>query len=153
MTEMMEIPADESAEREMKMMALTMRRLEVSAALAERMFASSMLPTHFTAKKVQGVWEQLPPEQIKANCILAINQALRWNVDPFAILPSTFCIDNKLGFDGKLITAVVNDSGRLKGSLDFKCSGPHGDDRMVLVSGTLKTETEPRTRHSYGWKR
>ncbi len=78
-----------------------------------------------------------------ADCFLVIEQAMRWRMSPFAVAQSTYVLSGKLGYEGKLIAAVVNASPRLWKSLNYKYSGV-GDDRKVVVSGTLTGETAPR---------
>lgn len=72
-----------------------------------------------------------------ADCILVVAQALRWKSDPFAVAQHTFVTQGKLGYEGKLIAAMVNSSGKLKENLNYTYSG-EGDARAVVVSGTLK---------------
>lgn len=122
----------------------TAKRLVVADQIATAMCRASLLPDHLRQERAGGVWKPLDPEQVKANCVLIVNQALRWGVDPFAILPSTFVISGKLGFDGKLIAAIVNKLGGLTKKLSYEFSGS-GDGRTVTVSGTMEGESEPRT--------
>lgn len=78
-----------------------------------------------------------------ADCILVVAQALRWKSDPFAVAQHTFVTQGKLGYEGKLIAAMVNSSGKLKENLDYEYSGD-GDGRKVVVSGTLKGSEKVR---------
>lgn len=78
-----------------------------------------------------------------ANCFLVVNQAVRWEMDPFAIAPETYVVGGKLGYQGKLVAAVVNARAGLERRLDYRFSGS-GLDRKVEVIGHFKGETEPR---------
>jgi len=78
-----------------------------------------------------------------ADCFLVIEQAMRWRMSPFAVAQSTYVLSGKLGYEGKLIAAVVNASPRLEKSLNFEYSGK-GQDRQVRVYATLKGESTPR---------
>lgn len=78
-----------------------------------------------------------------ADCILVVAQALRWRSDPFAVAQHTFVTQGKLGYEGKLIAAMVNASGKLAENLNYTYSGA-GDDRKVVVSGSLKGSTVVR---------
>ena len=129
---------------EMAMIEHTGKRLVLASQFAETMCRASLLPEHLRTTRREGKVVQLTPDEVKANCILIVNQALRWRVDPFAILPSTFVIAGKLGFDGKLIAAIVNKNGGLRERLSYTFEGV-GDDLTVTVSGTLDGESEPRT--------
>jgi len=122
----------------------TAKRLVLADQIATAMCRASLLPDHLRCERIKGEWKPLDPEQVKSNCILIINQALRWGVDPFAILPSTFVVGGKLGFDGKLVAAIVNKLGGLTKRLSYEFSGS-GDGRTVTVSGQLEGESEPRT--------
>lgn len=90
---------------------------------------SELLPKHLQGKP--------------ADCFLVVAQAFRWGFDPFAVAQSTFVTSGKLGYEGKLIAAVINTSGKLSAPLNYRYSGS-GVDRAVTVSGQFKGETEPR---------
>lgn len=79
-----------------------------------------------------------------ADCLLVIEQAMRWQMSPFAAAQECSVIQGKLMYSGKLVAAVVNARGNLAKRLSFDYSGS-GEDRTILVSGTLHGETEPRT--------
>lgn len=79
-----------------------------------------------------------------ADCILVVNQALRWNSDPFAVAQHTFVTKGKLGYEGKLIAAMVNASPKLKENLDYEYSG-EGMERQVVVTGQFKGSERVRT--------
>jgi hypothetical protein len=79
-----------------------------------------------------------------ANCFRVANQALRWGFDPFAIMDETYVVHGRLGYQGKLVAAVVNARAGLKDRLRYEHTGT-GADRTVTVSGQFKDENEPRT--------
>ena len=124
-------------------MEATLQRFVVADKISTAMCRASILPAHLRTRRVKGEVSDLAPDEVKANCVLIVNQALRWGVDPFAILPSTFVIGGNLGFDGKLIAAIVNKLGGLKQNLRYEFSG-QGADRTVTVTATLRNESEPR---------
>jgi hypothetical protein len=78
------------------------------------------------------------------DCLMVIEQAMRWGMSPFAVAQSTSVISGKLMFEGKLVAAALHGSGALKGRLSYVFSG-EGDARKVIASGVLQGETEPRT--------
>lgn len=129
---------------DLSMIESTAKRFVVAGQIAQAMCQASILPEHLRTRKVAGKVEALSLDEIKANCVLIVNQALRWGVDPFAILPSTFVIGGNLGFDGKLIAAIVNKLGGLSKKLSYEFAG-EGQNRTVTVSGQLHGEDEPRT--------
>jgi hypothetical protein len=83
-------------------------------------------------------------EQTAANCLLVVNQAVRWGMDPFAVAPETYVVRGKLGFQGKLVAAVVNSRAGLQGRLSYSFEG-QGDGRTVTVTGKFEDEDKPRT--------
>lgn len=78
-----------------------------------------------------------------SDCFLVIEQATRWGMSPFAVAQSCYVLSGKLGYEGKLVAAVVNASPNLKTKLNYEYSGA-GAQRQVRVFGTLKGEEKPR---------
>jgi hypothetical protein len=101
--------------------------------------AMTMAQSSITPKHLKG--STLP--ETAANCFRVVNQALRWGMDPFGVMDETYVISGKLGFQGKLVAAVVNTRAGLKGRLNATYDGA-GDARRVTISGTFQGETEPR---------
>ncbi|MCA3704293.1 MAG: hypothetical protein INF12_14825 [Methylobacterium sp.] len=99
--------------------------------VAKLMVSSGLAPDH------------LKGESKMADAFLVTAQAFRWGMDPFAVAQHTFVYQKKLGYEGKLIAAVVNSRGRLKSPLNYRYEGT-GDNRKVIVSGTIEGETAPR---------
>mgnify|MGYP007083452991 CR=1 FL=1 len=79
-----------------------------------------------------------------ANCFQIVTQALRWGMDPFAVAPATYFVQGKLGFEGKLVAALLNTRAGLTGNLRYDFKGT-GDGLTVIVSGRLRGEAEDRT--------
>jgi hypothetical protein len=88
--------------------------------------------------------EHLRGEESVSNCFLVIEQAMRWRMSPFAVAQSTYFLSGKMGYEGKLVAAIVNASPRLSRNLSYEYKG-QGENRTVQVSGTLKGEDKPRT--------
>ena len=87
------------------------------------------------------------PKHLQGNisdCAIVAAQAFRWKMDVFAVASSVYVLSGKLGYEGKLIAAVVNASPKLDKKLNYEYSGS-GKQRKVIVFGTLKNEDEPRT--------
>ncbi len=99
--------------------------------VAKLMSSASLAPAHLRGEGKLG------------DCFLVAAQAFRWRMDPFAVAQHTYVLSGKLGYEGKLIAAIVNASGKLQGSLDYRYSGS-GDQRSVTVSGKLVGDAEPR---------
>lgn len=67
-----------------------------------------------------------------ANMFLVVNQAIRWNMDPFALAQHAYVLKGKLGYEGKVVAAIINASlspERLK----YGYSG-EGKTRSIKVS-------------------
>jgi hypothetical protein len=105
--------------------------------IAEAMSRASLIPQHLKGGT---------REETAANCFLVVNQALRWHMDPFLIAPETYAIQGKLGYQGKLVAAVINTRAGLAEKLSYEFSGTKGtDDFTVTVSGRFEGEAQPRT--------
>ncbi len=114
--------------------------------ISEVLQHATLIPDHLRGYKDSSTGYKLvlySPEQIRANVMMVVNRALQWKVDPVALLAESFVVGGKLDFQGKVITAVVNKLGGLKGNLSFTYEGK-GDTLKVIVSGTLKGEDEVR---------
>lgn len=116
-------------------------RFEHMQRIAMAMARASLIPDHLHGK---GANPAAVYEQTAANCLLIVNQAIRWGVDPFAVAAETYVVHGKLGFQGKLVAAVINARAGLIGRLNYTFAG-QGDDRTVTVSGQLEGEPEIRT--------
>ncbi len=98
--------------------------------VAKLMAASALVPEHLRGKV--------------ADCSLVAAQAFRWRTDPFAVAQHTFVLKGKLGYEGKLIAAVVNSHRNTEGRLSYTYSG-EGKTRSVVVSGRIRGEAKDRT--------
>lgn len=98
--------------------------------LAEMMAAASLVPQALQKKP--------------ADCLMVIQQAIRWQMDPFAVAQECSVIQGKLMHSGKLVAAVINARGNLAERLSFAYDG-QGDARTITVSGRLDGEEQPRT--------
>lgn len=97
---------------------------------AEMMAKSKMVPKHFQGK----------PEE----CLVIIEQAMRWEMSPYAVIQCASMIHDRPMYEGKLVAAVVNARGPaygLQGRLHFDYSGA-GDNRTVTVWGLLDGRKE-----------
>lgn len=111
-------------------------RFEHMQRIATAIATSSLVPQHLKGGTAQ---------EALANCFRVVNQAVRWGFDPFAVIDETYVVGQKLGFQGKLIAAVVNAKAGLKERLAYSYNGKPGDDLEITVSGTFQGESEART--------
>ena len=85
---------------------------------------------------------RLADDQVMANCFLAVNQAVRWGMDPFAVAQCVSVVHGKLCFEGKLIAAVIESKLGIK--LHYTWNDAAGDNLAIKVSGTYPGEDDPR---------
>jgi|GEM_PF-2368679 len=95
--------------------------------------ASMMAKTGFLPREIQ----------TPGGALFVMEQAMRWNMSPFSVATEISFIQGKPMFSGKIVAAAVQSSGVLSGRLSYEYEGS-GDDRAVIVRGTLRGETEPR---------
>jgi hypothetical protein len=108
----------------------------VPATMAEAMQLADMMAS---AKLVPAALQKSP-----ADCLMVIQQAVRWQMDPFAVAQECSVIQGKLMHSGKLVAAVINVRGNLANRLSFAYAGD-GDNRTITVSGRVQGEAEART--------
>jgi hypothetical protein len=75
-------------------------------------------------------------------CLFVVEQAMRWNMSPYAVATEMSFPQGKPMFSGKLVAAAVQSSGTIQGRMHYAYSGS-GADRAVTVSATLRGEAEP----------
>jgi len=98
-----------------------------------------------SAKLVPAALQKSP-----GDCLLVIEQAMRWGMSPFAAAQEVSVIQGKLMYSGKIVAAAVQSAGILSGRLSYEYSG-EAEERAVTVSGTLRGESVPRS-VTVAWK-
>lgn len=93
--------------------------------------------------KSQLVPKHLQGEEHIADCFLVASQAVQWKMNPFAVAQSCYVLSGKVGYEGKLVAAIVNASPRIQTKLNYEYSGT-GSKRQVRVFGTLVGEDKAR---------
>jgi hypothetical protein len=106
------------------------RSMNDAIRLAELMCQGKMVPQHL--------------QNSPGDCLMVIEQAMRWNMSPFAVAQCTSSIKGKLMFEGKLVAAAVENSGAIVGLMDYVFSKA-GNERTITVSAIRRGESEPRT--------
>lgn len=110
---------------------------------------NALMPTNmesaFQLAEMMAKWKTAPAHlhNSPGDCLMIVEQAMRWQMSPFAVAQCTSVIQGKLMFEGKLVAAALNASGILSSRLDYDFSG-EGAQRSVTVRGTLRNETKPR---------
>jgi len=99
--------------------------------VAKLMCSSGLVPVHLRGADKQ------------ADCFLVAAQAFRWRMDPFSVAQHTYVLSGKLGYEGKLIAALINASGKLAENLKPVYAGEKGTpQRRVTIVGVLKAGGE-----------
>ncbi len=117
-------------------------RFEHMQRIAESMAASSFVPLHLVAEKNGQNWNPLPWKQQLANCFLVVNQSMRWGCDPFMVAAETYVVANKLGYQGKLVAAIVNTRAKLAAPLATIYNSGKGDDLAGVIFGSRTAITK-----------
>lgn len=83
-------------------------------------------------------------------CFAVISRSITWNLDPVAVMCSTYQTPNgAIGYEGKLVQAILENSGKLDGGVEYELFGP-----WEKVRGNFKFDTSAKG-HKYavaGWK-
>lgn len=98
--------------------------------LAKVMSSAKMVPNHLQGSP--------------GDCLMVIEQAMRWQMSPFAVAQATAVVRGKMCFEGKLVAAAIQTSGVLEGRLNYEFEGD-GQGRKVICSGLIRGEKKPRT--------
>lgn len=109
-------------------------RFEHLQRIAKLLANASLTPAHLIGKSA---------DSTLGNCFQVVNNAIRWGVDPFALAAETYVVGNKLGYQGKLVAALVNSRAGLKQNLRYEYSGS-GEQRKVTVIGHIDGEESDR---------
>jgi hypothetical protein len=123
-------------------------RFEHMQRIANVMSYSNLVPDALCKVKHGDNLVALTPDEIRANCFLVVNQAVRWGMDPFAVAQCVSVVHGKLCYEGKLIAAVLD--AKLGMKLEYEFAGD-GEAMSVTVRATvdgkpvLDSKGEPKT--------
>ena len=109
---------------------LAPQNFDQAVRLAEMMARGKLVPVHLQGSV--------------SDCLMVIEQAMRWRMSPFAVAQCTSVIKGKLMFEGKLVAAAVETVGAITGHFHYTFTGA-GADRGITVSATRTGETTPQT--------
>ncbi|MEH3565297.1 recombinase RecT [Enterobacter kobei] len=88
-----------------------------------------------------------------ADCLAVTMQAAQWGMNPYAVAQATHLVNGTLGYEAKLVNAVVSSSSLLASRLNYRWDGDwsrvngktdKSPNLTVTVWATLKGESEPR---------
>lgn len=109
--------------------SLMPRDMQSAMQLANMMATGKLVPPHL--------------QRSPGDCLMVIEQAMRWGMSPFAVAQCTSVIQGKLMFEGKLVSAALHSSGIMANRLEYEFTGS-GDTRAVTARGMLRGEDKPR---------
>lgn len=92
------------------------------------------------------------PKELKGNvgdCAAVVIQAMLWGINCFAAAQCCHVINGKLGYEAKLINAVVMNSGAIVGSFKYEYRG-QGPALQCRVGAVLRGEKEITWNEWYG---
>lgn len=97
------------------------------------------------------------PKHLQGNagdCFAIVMQAMQWGMNPFAVAQKTHLVNGVLGYEAQLVNAVINSRAPITTRLNYEWFGDwskvngktsNSDDVGVVVSATMRGESEPRT--------
>ena len=90
---------------------------------SEIMAQADIIPTHYRGKT--------------ANVFIAVQSALRMNLDPMHVMQNTFVISGKLGMVSSFAISLANGSGLFDSGISYKIDGK-GENLKVTAYANLK---------------
>ncbi len=144
------VPHIDKMERTAAYVAQLASRLKYAQEFATHLKAASLIPEHLRTRKLNGKVVDLTPDEVEANLIMVVNQALTWEIEPFAAMAESYVLHGRLSYQAKLIAAVVND--RLAERLTPVWKGDQDEPETLscVVTGRLHGETRTRS-HETRW--
>lgn len=103
--------------------------------IAKMMAYAPLVPDHLKVDKSL--------DASMANCLLVVNQALKWRMDPFAVAQETFVHKGKIGYSGKLVAAALQSTLGIR-LYHYFTGTPGSPDRGILVRDKPKGEETER---------
>ncbi len=110
-------------------------RFEHMQRIAVAIARSNMIPESLSMEGKGNDRKLLPLDVVIANVFLVVNQAVRWGMDPFAVLSSAALVHGKLCYEGKLVAAVLE--AKLGVELDPVWNDQRGDAFGITITGRL----------------
>ena len=99
--------------------------------------ASGFVPAHLVGKT--------------AACFAVVTRALTWRLDPYAVASSTYeTPGGRIGYEGRLVQAILENSGRLEGGIDYR---HYGDWSKVMGKWVLATSQRGKDYTKATWTR
>jgi hypothetical protein len=112
-----------------EMMYMSTSGFELIQRWGKMLAASAMVPDHLQGQP--------------ADCALIVSQAMQWGLNPLIVAQSSYTARGKVGYEGKLIAALVNRG--LSKKLNYRFSGERSEG-----SGHWPHEERGRGSHGRG---
>ena len=101
--------------------------MEKALKFSEIMAQSDIIPAHYKGKP--------------ANVFIAVQSALRMNLDPMQVMQNTFVVSGKLGMVSSFAISLANGSGLFSSGIRYRVEG-EGDKLRVTAYANLKKNGE-----------
>ena len=75
------------------------------------------------------------------DCCAIVMQAMQWGMNPFAVAQNTHVVNGKLGYEAKLVNAVIMESGFIVGRFFYEYRG-EGNGLECRVGAIIRGERE-----------
>lgn len=129
----MEAPKRQSVVVENPIPIFDTAQFEQMGRIAAAMGKASLMPKHLRGNNI---------EEAISNAFIIVNMAYQLKVDPFRLAQASYELHGKIGFEGKLIHAVVE--REVGHGFEFEYSG-EGDHREITVTNTRRVDGSPRS--------
>ena len=115
---------------------LDVNRFEFAQRVAAMLAKSTMIPEHFRNNI--------------GNCMIALNLAERFMADPFMVMQNVYVVHGKPGLEGKLVIALVNQSGKFT-PLQYKFTRDNDGKATACTAYATHLETKEKLEQTVTW--
>ncbi len=106
------------------------RDMDQAMRLATAMANAKMVPAHLQGDV--------------GSCLMIVDQAMRWQISPFAVAQCTSSIKGKLMYEGKLIAGIAVSSGAIAGDFDYEYAGDPKKPETLSVTVTATRASDSK---------
>jgi len=115
---------------------LDVNRFEFAQRVATMLSKSTMVPEHFRNNV--------------GNCMIALNLAERFMADPFMVMQTVYIVHGKPGLEGKLVIALVNQSGKFT-PLQYEFTRNSEGKATACTAYATHNETKEKLEQTVTW--
>lgn len=93
------------------------------------------------------------PKHLRGNdgaCMAVAMQAMRWEMDPFAVANKSYSVNDRLAFEAQLVAAVVHTRAPIRGRPNYVYSGEGPTRRCQVVCTMADGEDREYTSPTFG---